>query len=193
MKFDMVIGNPPYGTGANLAIKFLNKSCELSDDVRMVLPASFQRESVQNKIHVGSQLIHDERLPDETFPRDITTVYQRWVKGETARDPHLMFRSHPDFQFLKYEEREKATLFIGGAGAGPSGKVKDKDFMHYAPGHHYVVCNEEIKKRLQDIQTKMITASRVCGCLPGISKHGIIKIYEETYGKQEHAQLSGWE
>ena len=185
MKFDIIIGNPPYGVAANMAIKFVNKSCELSDDVRMVLPASFQRDSVTNKINLGFELAQDIRLPDDTFPRSITTVRQQWVKTDTPREKVVMHRTHPDFEFIKYDRREEATLFIGGAGAGPSGKVKDKDFMHYAPGHHYVICDEETKQRLLALQPRFIQESRVCGCLPGISKHGIIKVYLETYGKDQ--------
>lgn len=184
MKFDIIMGNPPYGVAANMAIKFLNKASEHSDDVRMVLPASFQRDSVQNRIDSGMHLVQDVRLPDDTFPRSITTVMQKWVRRDTQRELHTIHRTHPDFEFIKYNRREEATLFIGGAGAGPAGKVKDKDFMHYAPGHHYVLCDEETKKRLQDLQPLLIKESRVCGCLPGISKHVIIKVYLETYGKE---------
>lgn len=182
MKFDFVIGNPPYGVAANMAIKFVNKSCELSDDVRMVLPASFQRDSVLNKINLDFKLAYDIKLPNDTFPRDITTVRQRWVRAEEPREKVVMHRTHPDFEFIKYKDREKATLFIGGAGAGPSGKVKETDFMHYKPGHHYIVCNDEVKQRIIDLQPEFIKESRVCGCLPGISKHGIIKKYLEVYG-----------
>jgi hypothetical protein len=182
MRFDFVIGNPPYGVAANMAVKFVNKSCELSDDVRMVLPASFQRDSIINRINTDFELIQDIRLPDDTFPRSITTVRQRWVKSDTPRDKIQMYRTHPDFEFIKYKDRESATLFIGGAGAGPSGKVKDKDFMHYAPGHHYVICSSEVKQKLIDLQPALIKESRICGCLPGISKHVIIKKYMESYG-----------
>jgi hypothetical protein len=182
VKFDFVIGNPPYGVAANMAVKFVNKSCELSDDVRMVLPASFQRDSVLNRINADFELAYDIKLPNDTFPRDITTVRQRWVKAATPRDKIVIYKTHPDFEFLKYGDRDKATLFIGGAGAGPSGKVKTEGYDHYRPGHHYVRCNDEVKQRLIDLQPALIKQSRVCGCLPGLGKHDIIKVYIQAYG-----------
>jgi predicted RNA methylase len=84
--FDIVIGNPPYGVAANMAIKFVNKAAEISDDVRMVLPASFQRDSVKNKINTDFALVEDINLPNSTFPRSITTVRQRWVRSDTPRE-----------------------------------------------------------------------------------------------------------
>ena len=50
MKFTLAIGNPPYGVGGNLAIKFLNKTSEITDDIRFVLPTSIRKPSCQNKI-----------------------------------------------------------------------------------------------------------------------------------------------
>jgi hypothetical protein len=59
-----------------------------------------------------------------------------------------MHKTHPDFEFIKYADRDQATLFIGGAGSGPSGKVKTEGYDHYAPGHYYVKCSDEVRDRL---------------------------------------------
>lgn len=181
MRFTCIIGNPPYGTGANLAIKFVNKAAEHTDDLRYVLPLSFQRDSVINKIDQHLHIVHDERLPDDTFPRSIRAVYQRFEPGDEPRPLIPVYRSHKDFTFLSYDEREKATLFIGGAGAGPAGKVKLDNFMHYAKGHHYVLCSEEVKDRFVQIADQLRAQSRVCGCLPGLGKSDIIKLYMENF------------
>jgi len=185
MRFDFIIGNPPYGTGANLAVKFLNKATEMSDDIRMVLPASFQRDSIRNQVNERFHLVEETKLPDDTFPRDITTVVQRWTRGEMPRSKVEINRTHPDFLFINYDRREDATLFIGGCGAGPAGKVKVDGFSHYKPGHHYVICNEEVKQRLIDLEPELIKHSRKCGCLPGVSKHDIIRIYVDAYGQEQ--------
>ena len=50
MRFSLAIGNPPYGVGGNLAIRFLNKTAEITDDIRFVLPTSVRKPSSLNKI-----------------------------------------------------------------------------------------------------------------------------------------------
>ena len=99
-RFSVVIGNPPYGSGGNLAIQFLNKCAELSDDIRMVLPISVRKPSSLNKIRLDLVCVDDNTLPDDTFPRTIKTVYQRWVKTDTLREKIKTFTSHPDFEFV---------------------------------------------------------------------------------------------
>ena len=52
-KFTLAIGNPPYGVGGNLAIRFLNKTSEVTDDIRFVLPTSVRKQmlATQNEYH----------------------------------------------------------------------------------------------------------------------------------------------
>ena len=123
MKFDIIIGNPPYGVGANMAIKVLNKAAEHTDDIRMVLPLSFRKESVLNKVNLDLELTQDEKLPDDTFPRSIRAVKQRWQRTGKVREKIPLPTTHPDLQFVKHDRREEATVFIGGAGAGPAGSL----------------------------------------------------------------------
>jgi len=177
----MIIGNPPYGTGANMAIKFVNKSGDLADEVRMVLPLSFRRVAVQNKIRLDFHCVEDIKLPDDTFPRSIRAVRQRWVKGDTIREKVETRTTHPDFEFLKYNDRDKANVFIGGAGAGPAGKVKTEDFLHYAKGHHFIRCSKEIQDRLVEIGPELRHHSRQACCLPGLGKADLITIYSNRY------------
>ena len=33
MKFTLALGNPPYGVGGNLAIRFVNKTSDITDDI----------------------------------------------------------------------------------------------------------------------------------------------------------------
>ncbi len=181
MRFDIIIGNPPYGVGANLAIKILNKSAEHTNDVRMVLPLSFRKDSVINKVSPELELLQDERLPDETFPRSIRAVKQKWARTGKIREKIPTPTKHKDFLFVKWDRREEANLFIGGAGAGPAGRVKTENFTHYAPGHHLIICKPEIQERLIALADEFRhEALQVC-CLPGLAKSAIIKIYTSRY------------
>ena len=96
MKFDIVIGNPPYGSGGNMAIKFVNKCAELTDDIRMVLPRSVKKVSVQNKVRLDLVIDDERELPLDTFPNGIKAVYQRCGNpppGYSTEQGRASFRS----------------------------------------------------------------------------------------------------
>ena len=104
MKFTLAIGNPPYGVGGNLAIRFLNKTSEITDDIRFVLPTSVRKPSSQNKIKSYLHCIIDEDLDHTTFPGGINAVIQYWQVQNTSRfDTGVgeipMHTEHPDFEF----------------------------------------------------------------------------------------------
>ena len=110
MKFTIAIGNPPYGVGGNLAIKFINKTSEISDDVRFVLPTSVRKPSSLNKIKAHLHCVVDEDLDPSTFPNGISAVKQYWEVKNTSRfqigvGEIPMMKEHPDFEFLPYEQR----------------------------------------------------------------------------------------
>ena len=143
MRFTLAIGNPPYGVGGNLAIRFLNKTSEITDDIRFVLPTSVRKPSSQNKIKSYLHCNLDEDLDNTTFPGGISAVKQYWEVKNTSRfDVGVgeipMHTEHPDFEFLSYEERFEADVFVGEYGCGPSGRVKTEDFTQYAKGHHFL-------------------------------------------------------
>ena len=100
MKFDLIVGNPPYGKNANLAINFLNKAKSLSDNIHFVLPRTFRKISTLNRISKNLHLVHDETVPDEFFPGGIVTCYQHWVFKEELRPTIKTPRNHPDFEFV---------------------------------------------------------------------------------------------
>ena len=178
MKFDVVIGNPPYGSGGNLAIKFVNKCAELSDDVRMVLPLSFTKISVQNKVSLNIEIAEERELPLDTFPNGIRAVYQRWVPAKTPREKVILPRTHDDFEFLKYDDRFDANVFIGEYGCGPSGRVKTENFTHYAKGHYFVRAkDQETIDKLVRLESLFREKASGCNGRFHISKGELIEIY----------------
>ena len=93
MRFTVAIGNPPYGVGANLAIKFLNKTSELTDDIRFVLPTSVRKPSSLNKISANLHCTVDQDLDSSTFPGGISAVKQHWIVKEEKREKIFMHKS----------------------------------------------------------------------------------------------------
>ena len=180
VKFDAIVGNPPYGRNTSLAVKFLNKAIELTDNVHYVLPRSFRKPSILNRVHPNLHLTEDLDVADETFGGKIITCLQRWELREDVR-PRIQTRStHPDFKFVP---REEANLFVGRMGAGPSGKVLTENFVHYATTHFFLSVTEEVRDRLILLAPKFYAQARksVVG-VPNLSKNEMIAIYEEEFG-----------
>jgi hypothetical protein len=88
-----VIGNPPFGYRAWLALAFVNHAAKFSEYVGMILPMSFQSDGKGSPKHrvKGLELIHSEILPKDSFvdphgkQMKINAIWQIWKKGENRK------------------------------------------------------------------------------------------------------------
>ena len=175
MRFSLAIINPPYGVGGNLAIKFLNKLSEHTDDIRAVLPTSVRKPSSLNKIAGHLHCDVDEDLDPSTFPGGISAVKQYWKVKNTSRfaigvGEIPMMREHPD-------------------GCGPSGRVKTENFTHYAKGHHFIkVRDPKVVNNMVEFADKFREAAGQCNGRYHFGKNDLISTYikciEERDGKE---------
>ena len=63
----LVVGNSPFGRQSSLAIKFINKSAEFADTIAFILPKSFKKESLINKLDKHLFLTEIYELPNTKF------------------------------------------------------------------------------------------------------------------------------
>jgi len=87
------VGNPPFGTSANLAIKFFNHcaSNKNASHIAFVVPKTFKKISVHNKLSMDFGVIYEEDLPDKSFvlngePYDVPCVFQIWERLKVQRE-----------------------------------------------------------------------------------------------------------
>lgn len=104
----LVIGNPPFGRVSSLAIKFFNHAAEIcsiqGSVIAFIIPRTFRRPSVQNKLDIAYHLVYDEDIP--TSPCSFTPnmavkcCFQIWEKRDDHRAIIAQETHHPDWQFL---------------------------------------------------------------------------------------------
>jgi hypothetical protein len=179
-KFDVIIGNPPYGHSAGLAIKFLNIAFELSEDVRFVLPLSISRPHCMNRIRLDAEPALTERLPEDTFPSNIQACYQVWKPGQ--RQKVARSTTHEDWVWLPYERRAEADLLIRISGT-LAGKIVTKDEAIFdarkeAHNNHFVqVVNPDALDRFVRNREALIQFADSCNGRAKANKSTVVDFY----------------
>ena len=91
----VTISNPPFGRNNSLSIPFFNKAANHSEYIAFIVPRSWRKWSVINRLDRNFHLIHDEDLTidyvDETGEMvwqkaRLNTCFQIWEKKDTPRE-----------------------------------------------------------------------------------------------------------
>ena len=90
-----VVGNPPFGYRAWLALAFVNHAATFADYVGLILPMAFQSDGKGSpKLRVeGLRLVHTEYLPQNSFTDisgravKINALWQVWQRGVNNSRP----------------------------------------------------------------------------------------------------------
>jgi hypothetical protein len=101
----LVIGNPPFGRVSSLAIKFFNHSAKWANVIAFIIPRTFRKISLQNKLDDMFHLVHDEEISNNPccfLPRiTVKCCFQIWEKRESKRQIIDLPTTHTDWEFLK--------------------------------------------------------------------------------------------
>lgn len=106
----LVIGNPPFGRISSLAIKFFNHSAKWATAIAFIIPRTFRKTSIQNRLDVRFHLVYDEELPNRPCcfspAMAVKCCFQIWEKKDIQRDFVDLPKTHNDWEFLKLGERD---------------------------------------------------------------------------------------
>ena len=85
-----VVGNPPFGFAASTAVRFFNKAAGWASLVAFIVPRTFRKVSIQDKLNRHFWLKHDEDVPSHAFIRndnkhDVPCAFQVWERRNRQR------------------------------------------------------------------------------------------------------------
>lgn len=139
----LVISNPPFGKQGSLALKFIKRSMEFSDTVAFILPLSFAKDSLKNKIPLEYHLEYEEILPEDSFLLDnedysVKCVFQIWSKKETNRNKPSKINPI-GFEYTKNKLSADISIRRVGVYAGKAFLDTDKSEQ----SHYFIVINNK--------------------------------------------------
>lgn len=177
-KFDLAIGNPPYGKNANLSVKYLNKTKEYSNNICFIVPASFNKPSIINRIDSCLHCVNSIDIPKEEF--NVNACYQNWEVSLNKREKIKTFKKHLDFEFV---DKEFADIALGRVGGGPCGKVYRNNFQNRSKESHYFIKVKDSAtiNKLDSLTPLFRESAKQTVSVPSLSKHDIIRIYNGEY------------
>lgn len=126
----LVIGSPPFGQQNKMALEFFNYAARWAATIAFVLPMSFRKKSVQDKMDLNFHLIDELVLPSKSFTlngyeKDMPCVFQIWQRISIPRKIVELPITSSLFAFVKKEEADFRIQRVGG-NAGKATKDLEK-------------------------------------------------------------------
>lgn len=122
----LVVGNPPFGQQNNLAISFINHAAKFANTIAFILPLSFQKIAVQERIDLNLHLVLNKQLEKNSFTlhgqdMDVPCVFQVWEYRENEKRVKQAKIEIPGFNFVKKDANPDFYIQRVGGRAGTAG------------------------------------------------------------------------
>lgn len=116
----IVIGNPPFGKNSSLAVQFFNRSAIHAEVIAFILPRTFRKPSIINRLNFNFELKYNEVLPLDSFhlpngkKRKVPTCFQIWLKSDFKRNILTSGPdTHPHWTWCNYANATHALRRVG--------------------------------------------------------------------------------
>jgi hypothetical protein len=188
-KADLVFANPPFGKMANLAVKFFNRACKDSNRLAFIVPQSFRKLSIIDRLDLDFWPVYDSDLPDETYTlpdkskRVVKTCFQLW---ERRTHPRAKLNSLNYSKFVTALTKEQALITEGayairGQGSKAGKVLNGLDYSEAST--RFLVGNQEIITSLD--------LSKLASFTAGIPSIGLTELaYAVSLSKEDRSKLN---
>lgn len=180
----IAIGNPPFGKNSSLAIAFFNHAARMYNVIAFVVPRTFKKASVQNRLDERYHLIDEMELPHESFffqgePYNVPCVFQIWKRHRRdIRAKIDLPLTHSDFTIVKEHQLspdDDQALAIQRVGAN-AGTIKERWWECADASHFFMSVSDAVLGRLAKIDFDGVRHNTAGN--PSISKRELISLYD---------------
>ena len=190
----LALGNPPFGRVSSLAIKFFNHASKWADVIAFIVPRTFRRVSVHNKLNINFHLVFDEEIPMEPCsfsPRMmVKCCFQIWEKKSTKRNVIKLSISHNDWDFLSFGPKDakgqptppKGADFAIRAYGGKCGEIVDTELEKLRPkSWHWIKSKINKKTLIERFNNLNYAISLDTARQNSIGRGELVGLYSESY------------
>jgi hypothetical protein len=188
----LVLGNPPFGTQNNLSIDFFNHAATFADTIAFIIPKTWKKDSVQNRLNKYFHLIKSMDLPEDSFygakKTTVKCCFQIWKKQDNIRSVNKKILSHKDWDFLNYINSDgrlspnKNADFIILAYGSNSGQLSDDLYRWRPKSVHFIKSKIEIEILKERFLTLDYSDANNSARQSSLCKGDLVKLYIERYG-----------
>lgn len=138
---DLVFTNPPFGRMGTLALQILNRASKDSTRLAFILPSSFRKISILDRVDPSLHLIYDEDLPDQHFTlpdgsqRWVNTCFQLWERRDNRR---VKIRDIVDYSLYTKRVPKEIAEFCFRTQGSSAGRVLNG--LNYNPSTTAFLC-----------------------------------------------------
>lgn len=190
----LVIGNPPFGRVSSTAIKFFNHSSQWANTIAFIVPRTFRRISVQNKLNLNFKLIHDTDIPTSPcsfYPQMMAKCcFQIWERSQNKRNIINLPTSHPHWIFLNFGEKDSNNQptpplnadFAIRAYGGKCGEIVTTNLGQLRPkSWHWIKSNIDSHVLISNFNKLDYTISLNTARQNSIGKGELVNIYSQFH------------
>lgn len=190
----LVVGNPPFGRVSSLAIKFFNHASKWADVIAFIIPRTFRRVSVQNKLNANFHLIFDEEIPMKPCsfnpPMMAKCCFQIWERKNTKRAIVEISTTHNDWNFLGFGPKDAKgqptppTMadFAIRAYGGKCGEIIKTDLETLRPkSWHWIKSNINKNTLMERFTSLDYTLSLDTARQNSIGRGDLVRLYIDKY------------
>lgn len=188
----LVIGNPPFGRVCSMAIKFFNHAAQFAEVIAFIIPQTFQRLSIQNKLDLNFHLIYNEDINERIFTPDMAAkcCFQIWKRMNFKREKIKLKTTHKDWTFLPLGPLDdsgqptppKNADFAFLAFGGQVGKIQTENLQSLRPKSWHWIKSSNPKSLIERFNSLDYSISNKTVRQNSLGRGELVWLYEQKYG-----------